>query len=36
MRGQGLGKSTSPCWQPENPSALLSVLPTYPGLSLST
>lgn len=36
MRGQGLRKSTSSCWQPENPSALLSMLPTYPGLSLST
>lgn len=35
MRGQGLGKSTSSCWQPENPSGLLSMLPTCPGLSLS-
>lgn len=34
--GQGLGKSSSSCWQLENPSELLSMLPTYPGLSLST
>lgn len=36
MRGQGLGKYISSCWQPENPSVLLSMLPTYPRLSLST
>lgn len=35
MRGQGLEKSTSSCWQPENPSESLSMLPTYPGLSLT-
>lgn len=34
MRGQELGKSISSCLQPENPSVWLSMLPTYPRLSL--